>query len=264
MTIEKALNNLGTVPIPPYFYREAEESDKDSYNTVYATAKGNSVAAPTAGLHFTETVMETIGRENMSFLSLDIGAGTFKPVSTVDARNHTMHRESFSVSVQELRRIIKALEVDKKPIVSIGTTSCRTLETLHWCGIKKMKGKITDIKNMSLDQFEWIPLNVGDSKFISPISSFKALVEGLDDADTLSGTTCLMIIPGRYEFQVIDHLVTNFHAPDSTLMLLVSAFLGSSEKVKSVYNSAEKRGYRFLYYGDVCFFTLPKSSGKQV
>jgi S-adenosylmethionine:tRNA ribosyltransferase-isomerase len=255
ITVEKALNDLGTVPIPPYFHREAEESDKDSYNTVYAAANGNSVAAPTAGLHFTQTVMEKIGMENISFLSLHIGAGTFKPVSTVDARNHTMHRESFSVSVHELRRIIKALEVDQKPIVSIGT--------LHWCGIKKLKGKLTDLKNLSLDQFEWIPLSVGDSKFISPVSSFRALVEGLDDTETLSGTTGLMIIPGRYEFQVIDHLVTNFHAPDSTLMLLVSAFLGSSEKVKSVYDSAEKKGYRFLSYGDVCFFTLPKSAWKQ-
>jgi S-adenosylmethionine:tRNA ribosyltransferase-isomerase len=254
---------LGTVPIPPYFHREAEESDKVSYNTVYAAANGNSVAAPTAGLHFTQTVLDTIGMENMSFLSLHIGAGTFKPVSTVDARNHTMHCESFSVSVHEIRRIIKALEsIDKKPIISVGTTTCRTLETLYWCGIKMLKGQCTDHNNLSLGQFEWIPLSVGDSKFISPVSSFKALVDGLNDADTLSGTTTLMIIPGRYEFRVIDHLVTNFHAPDSTLMLLVSAFLGSGEKVKSVYNAAEKNGYRFLSYGDVCFFSLPRFSRK--
>ena len=256
-SLQSTLEKLGNVPIPPYFHREAEESDKEAYNTVYASGDGGSVAAPTAGLHFTDKVLQEIGTDNVSFLSLHVGAGTFKPVVSKDARNHEMHREVFSASVGEIRRVITALEEGKKPLMVVGTTSCRTLESLFWCGVKKLSGFETDSKNLNLDQFEWVPLSVGEGRHISRVTSLKALVEGLSDDDVLSGKTGLMIVPNRYEFKVVDHLVTNFHAPDSTLMLLVSAFLGGGDKVKSVYEVAQHKGYRFLSYGDVCMFSRP-------
>lgn len=255
-SLKDALNNFGTVPIPPYFHREAEESDKEAYNTVYAKGDGGSVAAPTAGLHFTDEVLSKIGPSNLSFLSLHVGAGTFKPVISKDARDHKMHQEAFSVSVHEIRRIINALEGgDKKPLIAVGTTSCRTLESLFWCGVKKIRGFETDPTNLTLDQFEWIPLNVGEG--VPRVAALRALVDGLEDDSFLSGNTSLMIVPNSYEFKVLDHIVTNFHAPDSTLMLLVSAFLGGGDKVKFVYEDAQRKDYRFLSYGDVCLFSRP-------
>jgi len=261
------LEKYGTVPIPPYFHRAAEESDKEAYNTVYASGDGGSVAAPTAGLHFTDSVLAKIGPDNLSYLSLHVGAGTFKPVVSKDARDHKMHQEAFSVSVGEIRRIISSLEGgSEKPLMVVGTTSCRTLESLFWCGVKKIRGFDTDPSNLILDQFEWIPLNVGEG--VPRVAALQALVEGLDDESVLSGKTSLMIVPNSYEFKVVDHIVTNFHAPDSTLMLLVSAFLGGGDKVKFVYEAAQRKGYRFLSYGDVCLFSRPGappllSSGKK-
>mmetsp|Transcript_649 Transcript_649/g.1077 ORF Transcript_649/g.1077 Transcript_649/m.1077 type:complete len:180 (-) Transcript_649:2286-2825(-) len=178
-----------------------------------------------------------------------------------------MHQEAFSVSVGEIRRIISSLEGgSEKPLMVVGTTSCRTLESLFWCGVKKIRGFDTDPSNLILDQFEWIPLNVGEG--VPRVAALQALVEGLDDESVLSGKTSLMIVPNSYEFKVVDHIVTNFHAPDSTLMLLVSAFLGGGDKVKFVYEAAQRKGYRFLSYGDVCLFSRPGappllSSGKK-
>jgi S-adenosylmethionine:tRNA ribosyltransferase-isomerase len=256
ISMEEYLHVAGTVPIPPYFHRAAEASDKESYNNVYAAADG-SVAAPTAGLHFTEQVLTDLGAENCSFLSLHVGAGTFKPVLVSDARDHIMHAETFSVSVREIKRIIAAMD-DGKPILAVGTTSSRTLESLYWCGVQRLRGMDTDRHHLVLDQFDWIPWMVGETA--TRRSAFQSLVEGLEDSDVISGKTSLMIVPGSYEFRVVDHLVTNFHAPDSTLMLLVSAFLQSGEKVKSVYDEAQRGGYRFLSYGDVCMFSRPGSS----
>mmetsp|Transcript_38097 Transcript_38097/g.53678 ORF Transcript_38097/g.53678 Transcript_38097/m.53678 type:complete len:176 (-) Transcript_38097:139-666(-) len=166
--------------------------------------------------------------------------------------------ESFSVSVEEIERIIESLRGGKS-LMAVGTTSTRTLESLFWCGVKKLKGHKTDTDNLHLDQFEWVPLSVGDSKHVTRIQALEALVDGLHaPSDRLSGKTGLMITPNSYEFKVVDHLVTNFHAPDSTLMLLVSAFLGAN-KVKAAYGAAQGKGYRFLSYGDVCVFSKPGS-----
>jgi len=258
LSIEEYLNKAGSVPIPPYFHREAEDSDKEAYNNVYAAAAG-SVAAPTAGLHFTNQVLSEIGEDNCSYLSLHVGAGTFKPVLVNDARDHDMHAETFSVSVREIKRIIAALQAEK-PLLVVGTTSSRTLESLFWCGVKCIRGFQVDPGNLELGQFEWIPLAVGEGKNVSRIAALKSLVDGMDDNDVIRGRTSLMITPGSYSFKVVDHLVTNFHAPDSTLMLLVSAFLGSGGKVRRVYEEAQQNGYRFLSYGDVCMFSRPGAS----
>lgn len=256
-TVGDMLDAVGMVPIPPYLDREAEESDAEAYNNVYAAGSG-SVAAPTAGLHFTDKLLREIGDDNLSFLSLHVGAGTFKPVIAENCRDHKMHAESFQVSVDEVRRIISAMECGK-PLIVVGTTSSRTLESLFWCGVKRIAGLDGGSDDLRLSQEEWIPLlNDKDKSNISAAKAFRALIEGKTDDDMLRGSTSLMIIPKKYEFKVVENLITNFHAPDSTLMLLVSAFLGSGEKVQSVYEEAQDRDYKFLSYGDVCLFTRPR------
>jgi len=255
MSLEEYLAVAGNVPIPPYFHRDAEISDKESYNNIYA-ATGGSVAAPTAGLHFTDQVLADLGATNCSFLSLHVGAGTFKPVIVLDARDHTMHAETFSVSVLEMKRIVAVMEVGK-PLIAVGTTSSRTLESLYWCGVKRLNGMEIDTMNLSLGQFEWMSL-MALKPTVSASRAFQSLLEDLKDHDVVCGKTCLMIVPGSYEFKVVDHLVTNFHAPDSTLMLLVSAFLKSGEKIKLIYEEAQRNGYKFLSYGDVCMLTRPR------
>lgn len=170
-----------------------------------------------------------------------------------------MHAEHFYINAGELRDIVKALE-DGKPLVVVGTTSTRTLESLYWLGVKRLFGlpKSNDVKQLELGQFEWVPLGVRDSS-ITAVSALNSLIEGLNDTDTISGKTSLMITPNSYKFKVIDHLITNFHAPDSTLMLLVSALLGKQTDIRKVYEGAQDRGYKFLSYGDACLFSKPGS-----
>lgn len=204
------------------------------------------------GLHFTKEVIQQIGPLNCSYLSLHVGAGTFKPVRVEDAREHEMHAESFTVPVYEIRSILKALD-QNKALVVVGTTSTRTLESLYWCGVKQLK-EAQDPMNLLLGQFDWIALQ---NRNVSRKVALEALIEGLGDRDILQGKTSLMISPPSYEFKVVDHLVTNFHAPDSTLMLLVSAFCkdASGDIITNLYEHAQHKGYRFLSYGDVCLFT---------
>jgi len=250
------LSSNGSVPIPPYLHREAVPSDKERYNNVYAK-DGGSVAAPTAGLHFTDDVMSDLGENNTSSLTLHVGAGTFMPVLSVDARDHKMHAEHFFVNVGELRSIVEAMEQGKSLVV-VGTTSTRTLESLFWLGVKRLRGlpNSSNVKELELGQFEWIPLSVADPS-ITPVSALNALIDDLSDDEIISGQTSLMITPNSYKFKVIEHIITNFHAPDSTLMLLVSAFLGKQSSVTKIYEDAQRRGYRFLSYGDACLFSRP-------
>jgi len=262
ITLGKYLENSGQIPIPPYLNRDAEMGDERAYNNVYAAGNG-SVAAPTAGLHFTDELLAKFGAENTSFLSLHVGAGTFKPVVTEDARDHSMHGEHFSVKVAEINRIIQVLEEGKRMIV-VGTTTSRTLESLYWCGVKILQKKNTGVEGgtsnnemMTLNQNEWSHLSNGSGSYSAP-DALRAVIEGRGSTDIVNGRTSLMIVPGSYDFKVVEDLVTNFHAPDSTLMLLVSAFLGNGEKVRDVYHEAQDLGYRFLSYGDACFFSRPK------
>ena len=213
------------------------------------------------GLHFTDKLLNEIGSDNCSYLSLHIGAGTFKPVMVDDALDHEMHAEAFSVSVRELKRIIAALK-NKKSLIVVGTTSSRTLESLFWCGVKRIRGLDDDGDGsnvLRLCQFDWVPLNAGGGRNISTVAALEALVHGLDETDFIQGRTSLMISPPIYDFKVVDHLVTNFHAPDSTLMLLVSAFMkdASGSKIPKIYEDAQENGYRFLSFGDVCMFSRP-------
>ena len=271
-SLDQYLDKFGSVPIPPYFQRESEASDKESYNNVYAASNG-SVAAPTAGLHFTSQVLSDIGSEHCSYLTLHVGAGTFKPVLKENATDHDMHAESFCVSVEVLKRIVAVLE-ENKPLIVVGTTSCRTLESLYWCGVKLIQnaGDKNDF-DLELAQFEWKSLlslqqqqqqqqkQNGGGETISNVQAFQALVEHAGESGGyIRGSTCLMITPETYEFRIVNHLVTNFHAPDSTLMLLVAAFVNGGAKIRSVYEQAQDKGYRFLSYGDVCLFSRPGCS----
>jgi len=286
--VSELLQSIGSVPIPPYLNRDAEASDVSSYNNVYASGEG-SVAAPTAGLHFTDSLLGEVGRDNISYLSLHVGAGTFKPVVVDDPRDHEMHGESFEVAVGELERIVESLESQKRLVV-VGTTSSRTLESLYWCGVKKilMERAVEDemnilrlhklgdaemsclrkVKEEKLDgddtkvlaQFEWMELSSSierKSLIISAADALKAVIGNKSSDDSVTGKTSLMIVPG-YRFRVVEDLITNFHAPDSTLLPLVSAFLGSAKTVRGVYEEAQDRGYQFLSYGDACFFSRPE------
>jgi len=280
--------SVGSVPIPPYLNRKAEASDESAYNNVYASGEG-SVAAPTAGLHFTDPLLAKIGQDNISYLSLHVGAGTFKPVVVEDARDHAMHGESFVVSVGELQRIIESLESQKRLVV-VGTTSSRTLESLYWCGVKKIlinqkieeemkvlslngltksemkllrkmkEEKLSDDEATVLGQHDWKHLeSIMERKGmnITATDALKAVIKDEPSEEIVTGRTSLMIVPG-YDFKVVQNLITNFHAPDSTLMLLVSAFLGDGKKVRSVYEGAQDCGFKFLSYGDACFLSRPK------
>ena len=238
MSFAEILDAAGELPIPPYLNRPTEESDKTTYQTVYSRIKG-SVAAPTAGLHFTDAVLADLRQRGIKTteLTLHVGAGTFQPVKTEDANLHTMHTEIIAVPRQAIADIFANLG----HVVAVGTTSMRTLESLYFLGCMLHEGDTS----MHVPQFmpyeqEWtLPTN----------EALHTLVNYLDDTrqDTLHAETQIMIKPG-YRFRVVQQLITNFHQPKSTLLLLVSAFVG--EDWKKIYNYALSHDFRFLSYGD--------------
>jgi S-adenosylmethionine:tRNA ribosyltransferase-isomerase len=233
--IEKA----GQIPIPPYLRRESETSDETSYQTVYSKFNG-SVAAPTAGLHFTDEVLNKLrarGNE-LHELTLHVGAGTFRQIKTSDARQHEMHREIFTICTSTL----ETLATSGSTIIATGTTTLRTLESLYWLGVKLLEGETLP---RVLHQWEYTQL----PSVFSPRDAFKALYESVlaENLSEYTAETGIMIVPG-YEFKVVDGLITNFHQPDSTLLMLVAAFLG--EEWRNVYDYALSHEFRFLSYGD--------------
>ncbi len=235
------LDLLGELPIPPYLNRKTEQSDKTTYQTVYSRIKG-SVAAPTAGLHFTSQVLDTLREKGIDTaeLTLHVGAGTFQPVKTADANLHTMHKEIISVS----RETIESLIRHAGRITAVGTTSMRTLESLYYIGCRLREEK--DIEgDIHVGQFE--PY---DRLYtLGMREALTGITEWLDRTgqDTLHADTQIMIKPG-YKFRIVNRLITNFHQPKSTLLLLVSAFVG--EDWKKIYNYALNNDFRFLSYGD--------------
>ena len=240
LSFAQIMELCGKVPIPPYLNRESEESDKERYQTLYAKFRG-SVAAPTAGLHFTDSVMKSLDIKGIEReeLSLHVGTGTFKPVKSEMIKDHSMHSEPFSVSLSFLKSLISNL--GKKRVVSVGTTSARTLESLYYIGIKCLNGGAPE------DIEQWEPYNV-DFK-VSAKDSLTALYEWMEknSVQKLEGKTRIIIIPG-YSFKIVDALVTNFHQPASTLLLLIAALIG--ERWKDVYDYALNNNFRFLSYGD--------------
>ncbi len=242
------LTELGKIPLPPYIDRDNVESDKNRYQTVYAKNDG-SVAAPTAGLHFTDSVLNTLAEKNITRcnLTLHVGPGTFKPVSDEGISKHTMHEEQIFVSRHSIETLYNQYKSGKK-VISVGTTSLRTLETLYQVGTNLYNRNYSNFTNnvFMLDQWEAYE----NKTFPSAELSFKALLDYMDanKLELLTGKTKLLILPG-YNIKTIDGLITNFHLPKSTLIMLVSAFAGG-EYWKEIYKNALSNNYRFLSYGD--------------
>jgi S-adenosylmethionine:tRNA ribosyltransferase-isomerase len=235
MTFAEVLHVLGSTPLPPYIKREATSHDIERYQTVYAQHDG-AVAAPTAGLHFTQQVMDAIGRKGIKhdFVTLHVSAGTFLPVKQENALEHTMHEEHVVITRDNILNLLSGRQV-----VAVGTTTLRTLESVYWYGCM-------------LERNPHAQFNIEQEYPYSSIESIgkeKSLHNVLDvmNADHLNGKTSIFIRPG-YTFQVCDALITNFHQPGSTLMLLVATFIG--KQWKTVYNEALSHDYRFLSYGD--------------
>ena len=242
------VEKLGVMPLPPYIKREAEKKDSSTYQTIYSKAAG-AVAAPTAGLHFTENVLQNFAKKNIKTneLTLHVGAGTFQPVkkeNAGDVATHTMHCEQIVVTKENIKSII-----DSKKVASVGTTSMRTLESLYWYGTKILLNKNEENNTTFLiEKLEPYSYD-SETKLPSKKESFEAILKYMNDSKQkkLTGETEIFILPS-YTFRVCDALITNFHMPETTLILLVAAFIG--EDWKKIYQTALDNDYRFLSYGD--------------
>lgn len=238
LPFSNVLEICGTIPIPPYLNRDSEAIDTERYQTLYARIRG-SVAAPTAGLHFTDSVLAKIREKgiDMETVCLHVGAGTFLPVKDSEVAKHPMHREPFVVTKAFLKDLIDS----HKKVIAVGTTSVRTLESLYYIGVSCIeKGHPEDVE-------QWAPYTREYS--YSTEEALRAIVNYLEQTsqDALTAGTRIIIVPG-FQFRIVDILVTNFHQPESTLILLVSAFVGGDWK--TIYDYALAHDFRFLSYGD--------------
>ena len=242
LSFAEVLHLFGAMPLPPYIKREAEASDAERYQTVYAHYEG-SVAAPTAGLHFTNTVLQKLKEKNIDtdFVTLHVGAGTFKPVKTEIMKDHDMHAEHFTISKSTIQNLLDHLD---KNIIAVGTTSLRTLESLYWLGAKSSMGNGQWANEIT----QWEVYDYKE-KMIPTKEALENLLRCMDEKklNNLSAKTQIIIAPG-YQFKIVNGLITNFHQPQSTLLLLVAAFIGN--KWRKVYDYASENNFRFLSYGD--------------
>ena len=234
----EVLEALGELPIPPYLNRDTEESDKQTYQTVYSKIKG-SVAAPTAGLHFTDKVLSNLDTQGISReeVTLHVGAGTFKPVKSEEIGGHDMHTEHIAVNRSTIERLI----AHKGEAIAVGTTSVRTLESLYYMGVRASEGQA------DLHVPQWMPYEYTGG--MSTVEALEALLAYMDNnhLDVLHSSTQIIIVPG-YSFHIVKMIVTNFHQPQSTLLLLVSAFINGDWR--KIYDYALEHDFRFLSYGD--------------
>jgi S-adenosylmethionine:tRNA ribosyltransferase-isomerase len=243
LAFHEVLEQAGKVPLPPYIKRMADETDKTRYQTVYAKEEG-SVAAPTAGLHFTERIFKSLETKSIthSFVTLHVGAGTFKPVSTASIADHPMHEEFFELDL----KMIEALCDDSKMIIAVGTTSARTLESLYWIAWRLMSTN-KDLHFYDLEQWEYLDL-IRD-EMPNHVIVFRYLADWMREKNmnSIKGFTGICITPS-YDFRVCRGLITNFHQPQSTLLLLIAAIM--KDDWKRTYDIAIQEKYRFLSYGD--------------
>lgn len=256
-SFSELISSLGDIPLPPYIERSTEENDKDRYQTIYANQEG-SVAAPTAGLHFTNEILEDIRNRDLkvSELTLHVGPGTFLPISHDNVTKHDMHDELIIVNKSTILAIIDSLDSNRN-IIAVGTTSVRTLETLYWIGLKIFYQLFDDTSTLFLEQNE--PYKYADiSQKVTSHLAYKSLYNYLEDKNlnNISCRTKLFIMPG-YEFRLVNAIITNFHLPKSTLILLIAAFTGKG-MWEEIYNSALDNNYRFLSYGDSSFLLKSK------
>lgn len=246
LTFSEVLEAIGELPIPPYLNRETEASDLQTYQTVYSKVKG-SVAAPTAGLHFTSRVLEALAERGVELdeVTLHVGAGTFKPVKSTEIGGHEMHAEQIAVSRHTIERLI----AHGGQCVAVGTTSVRTLESLYYIGVA-----VHDNPSLSPDDLnvtQWQPYDYA-AAVATPLTTLEALKSLLDymqrgDLPVIHASTRIIIAPG-YQFHIVKTLITNFHQPGSTLLLLVSAFVKGDWR--RIYDYAMNHDFRFLSYGD--------------
>lgn len=249
VTFASIVEAAGNIPIPPYLNRDSEESDSTDYQTVYSRISG-SVAAPTAGLHFTPGLLDSLRLKGIDTreVTLHVGAGTFQPVKSEEIGGHPMHTEVFEVSLPLVRALRKAMAEGRK-VVAVGTTTVRTLESLPILGIRLLKG------DTSLKVFQW-EAYADDVRSVDTDSALAALEQYIaaSGEEAITASTAIMIAPG-FGWRIVGGMVTNFHQPQSTLLLLVSSFLdGGDGYWRCVYDEALSHGYRFLSYGDACYF----------
>ena len=247
LSFAEILEAAGEIPLPPYLHREAEASDRERYQTVFAKHEG-SVAAPTAGLHFTNELIEKLKHDGVAFeeVTLHVGAGTFRPVSSEKIGEHEMHSETIAVRKSCIENLIKNIN---KTIIPVGTTSMRTIESLYWMGVMLIEEGFEE-RNIHLNQ--WFPYKERES-LPSAEESLSAILKYMEmyHIEVFHASTALMIAPSC-KINIAKALITNFHQPKSTLLLLVSALIGN--KWKDVYQYALDNDFRFLSYGDSCLF----------
>jgi S-adenosylmethionine:tRNA ribosyltransferase-isomerase len=245
LTFAEMLHATGVIPLPPYLHRHAEADDQVRYQTIYAKHEG-SVAAPTAGLHFTEKVFETLAAKNIkaAYVTLHVGAGTFKPVKAEKMQEHEMHAEFIDVSYATVEQLLNHLD---RPIIPVGTTSLRTIESLYWIGAKLLQHPQLTIAE--LDVMQWEPYDTG--RTATPAEALQAILNWLrmNSIERLITKTHILIAPG-YTLKIASALITNFHQPHSTLLLLIAALVG--DEWKRIYEFALQNDFRFLSYGDGC------------
>lgn len=245
ITFADILEVFGELPIPPYLNRETQESDKETYQTVYSKIKG-SVAAPTAGLHFTPRVLDALREKGVALeeLTLHVGAGTFKPVKSEEIEGHEMHTEYISVNRSTLEKLV----AHEGKAIAVGTTSVRTLESLYHIGVTLLHNPNATEEDLHVKQ--WQPYETTLETAATPaVDALQAIIAYLDlhHMETLHSSTQIIIAPG-YEYRIVKAMVTNFHQPQSTLLLLVSAFLHGDWR--KIYDYALAHDFRFLSYGD--------------
>ena len=244
LTFADVMQAAGKVPLPPYLRREAQDEDRERYQTIYAQEEG-SVAAPTAGLHFTDAVMESLDKRGVKkgFVTLHVGAGTFKPVKSETMEEHDMHAEWVDVTVETIQNILDNL---RGGVIAVGTTSARTIESLYWIGAKILLHELPEFSSVAVKQWEPYELNV---QAIDAAHALQALVDWMlqNHQSRLVTKTQIIIAPG-YSFKIVRALITNFHQPQSTLLLLVAALVG--EDWRKIYEYAMSNDFRFLSYGD--------------
>lgn len=247
VTFSAIIDSAGEIPIPPYLNRSTEESDKTDYQTVFSNVEG-SVAAPTAGLHFTDSLLERIAERGIprSEVTLHVGAGTFQPVKSDTIGEHEMHSEFIAAD----RSLIETLADNTRRIIAVGTTSVRTLESLYHLGCMAATGMEPD------ELGQWYPYSDSHPR-LTVSESMKALLDRLDRSGqtVFVASTRLLIAPG-YDYRMVSGIITNFHQPRSTLLLLVSALIGP--RWREIYDHALDSDYRFLSYGDACLFMKPE------
>ncbi|MDL2240969.1 S-adenosylmethionine:tRNA ribosyltransferase-isomerase [Bacteroidales bacterium OttesenSCG-928-K22] len=248
-SFSEILEIFGKIPLPPYINRESEEKDNITYQTIYADIEG-SVAAPTAGLHFTPELIKrmTYSGIDISTITLHVGAGTFKPVNAEFVNEHIMHAEKIIISREFIEKLYN--NFGEKYIIPVGTTSCRSLESLYWLGMKLGDKKFQEQEELFLDQ--WYPYNNVSNNVISVKKSLENILSYLQkrNSNFFQAATSLIIMPG-YSMKFPNALITNFHQPKSTLLLLIAAGIG--DDWKKLYDYALNNNFRFLSYGDSCF-----------